>query len=56
MRESEPDFYMADCFDARRASCRYAGCCQVQQLLARASDTFLATLDEVTLADLVLSA
>jgi len=55
VRNSEPDFYMADCFDALRATCRYAGRCRVQDALGQATDAFLATLDALTLADLVLS-
>jgi Rrf2 family nitric oxide-sensitive transcriptional repressor len=52
VRDSEPDFYIADCFDAERATCRYAGHCRVEDVLGKATDAFLATLDKVTLADL----
>nr|WP_315255062.1 Rrf2 family transcriptional regulator [uncultured Duganella sp.] len=55
VRDSEPDFYMADCFDAEHATCRYAGHCRVEEVLSKATDAFLTTLDKVTLADLVLS-
>ncbi|SDG42274.1 transcriptional regulator, BadM/Rrf2 family [Duganella sp. OV458] len=55
VRDSEPDFYMADCFDTEHATCRYAGHCRVEDVLGKATDAFLATLDAVTLADLVLS-
>jgi Rrf2 family nitric oxide-sensitive transcriptional repressor len=54
VRASEPDFRMADCFDARRATCRYAGTCGIQRALARATRAFLRTLDALTLADLAL--
>ena len=53
VRDSEPDFFIADCFDAEHATCRYAGHCRVEDVLGRATDAFLSTLDQVTLADLV---
>jgi Rrf2 family nitric oxide-sensitive transcriptional repressor len=53
VRDSEPDFHMADCFDPQRATCRHAGDCRVQDVLGRATDAYLATLDALTLADLV---
>lgn len=56
VRASEPDFCMVDCFDAEHASCCYAGNCGVQRVLGRATDAYLAALDKLTLADLVLSA
>jgi len=52
VRASEPDFHMADCFDARRATCVYAGRCCVQGMLGRAVGAYLTALDAVTLADL----
>lgn len=55
VRDSEPDFYMADCFDIANSTCHLAGRCRVQKVLCKATDAFLATLDKVTLADLVLS-
>lgn len=55
VRDSEPDFYIADCFNRDHATCRYAGHCRVEDVLGKATDAFLATLDAVTLADLVLS-
>lgn len=55
VRDSEPDFHMADCFDKEHTTCRYAGHCRVEDVLGRATDAFLSTLDKVTLADLVLS-
>lgn len=53
VRSSEPDFKMVDCFDRDHASCCYAGHCQVQDALGRATDAYLATLDKITLADLL---
>jgi Rrf2 family nitric oxide-sensitive transcriptional repressor len=52
VRASEPDFYMADCFDARQAPCVHAGRCCVQGMLGQAVHAYLAALDAVTLADL----
>lgn len=55
VRDSEPDFYIADCFNHEHTTCRHAGHCRVEDVLAKATDAFLATLDAVSLADLVLS-
>lgn len=55
VRDSEPDFYIADCFNTEHTTCRYAGHCRVENVLGKATDAFFATLDKVTLADLVLS-
>lgn len=52
VRASESDFFMADCFDPVRGTCRNAGNCGVQVALGRAVDAYLAALDAVTLADL----
>lgn len=52
VRASEPDFFMADCFDPVRGSCRDAGHCGVQSALGQAVRAYLAALDAVTLADL----
>ncbi|NVD71871.1 Rrf2 family transcriptional regulator [Duganella sp. BJB1802] len=52
VRASEPDFHVADCFDARRATCVYAGRCCVQGMLGQAVGAYLTALDAVTLADL----
>lgn len=56
VRASEPDFCMADCFEPQRASCVHAGNCGMQRALGRATNAFLAALDALTLADLVISA
>jgi len=52
VRASEPDFFMADCFDPVRGTCRDAGHCGVQLALGQAVRAYLAALDAVTLADL----
>jgi Rrf2 family nitric oxide-sensitive transcriptional repressor len=51
VRASEPDFFMADCFDPVRGTCRNAGRCGVQVALAGAVHAYLAALDMVTLAE-----
>ena len=54
VRASEPDFHMAACFDKARAVCPYARCCGIQAVLGRATRAYLAELDAVTLADLIV--
>jgi len=52
VRASEPGFAMAGCFDEHAAGCRNTGNCRLQAALAQALAAYLATLDEVTLAEL----
>lgn len=53
VRASEPHFHMTACFDGGQHDCPYALACGLQGVLARASNAFLAELDNVTLADLL---
>lgn len=43
----------AECFDAARNTCPIARCCLLRRALRGAIEAFYATLDDVTLADLV---
>ncbi|ELX09026.1 hypothetical protein Jab_2c10860 [Janthinobacterium sp. HH01] len=56
VRASEPDFHMADCFDARQSTCVHAGRCCVQGVLGQAVLAYLSALDAVTLADIACPA
>jgi len=53
VRQTERDFDMVECFDKARNTCRIDGLCGLKGALKRATDSYLATLDGVTLADLV---
>lgn len=56
VRETEPDFFIAECFDQEHDTCAYSGNCRLQQSLQQATGAFLAVLDGVTLADVVAGA
>lgn len=53
LRKTEPDFHLAECFDAPTNSCPIAGACQLQKHLSVAHEAFMAVLDRVTVASLV---
>ncbi|MFZ6759116.1 RrF2 family transcriptional regulator [Undibacterium sp. Ji50W] len=53
VRDTESDFYMAECFDRDSNTCTYAGACNLKGVLSKATASYLAVLDAVTLADLV---
>jgi Rrf2 family nitric oxide-sensitive transcriptional repressor len=54
VRSSETDFYMAECFDAASNSCQLAPGCALKGVLGSATAAYLAVLDAVTLADLLV--
>lgn len=56
VRQTETDFNLVECFDAAANQCRIAGQCGLKHVLADALGAYLAKLDAVTLADLVLPA
>lgn len=53
VRDIEEDLAVMGCL-ARSGFCRIQGCCVLQQALSAASHAFLATLDDYTLADLLV--
>lgn len=53
VRLTESDFDMVECFDPTVNQCRLTGHCLLRGALAQATQSFLAVLDGVTLADLV---
>ena len=53
VRNTETDFYMAECFERGNAACIYAPACVLKGALHAATAAYLSVLDGVTLADLV---
>ncbi|MCT4682105.1 MAG: Rrf2 family transcriptional regulator [Roseicyclus sp.] len=44
---------LAECFDRQTNTCPLSSCCRLSGSIGRALEAFFATLDDVTLADLV---
>lgn len=55
VRQTETDFAMVECFDAQTNQCLLSPQCRLKGVLQQATNSFLAVLDGVTLADLVAS-
>ena len=53
VRSTEPDFYMAECFNPDKNRCLMSGACILKDTLHTATQAYLAVLDGVTLADLM---
>ena len=53
VRETESDFFMAECFDRVNNSCPLTPDCQLKSALNEATTAFLSVLDKVTLAALL---
>lgn len=53
VRQTEPDFQIAECFNLATQGCIYASSCVLKGVLAKAAQAFLAELDSVTLEDLM---
>jgi len=53
VRNTETDFYMAECFERGRSACVYAPSCVLKGVLGSATAAYLAVLDGVTLDDLM---
>lgn len=53
VRQTETDFYMAECFDSNNKSCAYSAACTLKNVLGAATDAYLQVLDDVTLQDLI---
>jgi len=53
VRSTEPDFYMAECFDRNKNLCVLTSSCTLKGVLGSATAAYLAVLDGVTLDDLV---
>jgi Rrf2 family transcriptional regulator, nitric oxide-sensitive transcriptional repressor len=53
VRSTEPDFYMAECFDPGKNTCILSSACVLKGALHKATKAYLAVLDGVTLTDLM---
>lgn len=53
VRATESDFDMVECFNPVLNECRLSSHCHLKGVLGRATQSYLAVLDGVTLADLV---
>lgn len=56
VRLTEPDFNMVECFDSAKNDCVLAPACQLKDVLHRATQAWLAVLDEVTLEQVLSNA
>jgi Rrf2 family nitric oxide-sensitive transcriptional repressor len=54
VRNTETDFYMAECFDPENAGCAYSASCSLKGVLGAATAAYLKVLDGVTLADMLV--
>lgn len=53
VRQTETDFAMVECFDAQTNQCTLNPQCRLKGVLEQATQSYLAVLDGVTLADLI---
>jgi Rrf2 family nitric oxide-sensitive transcriptional repressor len=53
VRKTEPNFRIVECFDRQVNTCRILPVCSLRGVLVTALESFFATLDKYTLADLV---
>jgi Rrf2 family nitric oxide-sensitive transcriptional repressor len=53
VRQTETDFALVECFEASSNQCCLSARCGLQGVLHQATNSFLAVLDGVTLADLI---
>ena len=53
VRETETDFYMAECFDREHDTCPLTPNCALKGALGAATKAYLAVLDQLTLADIL---
>ncbi|UGQ46414.1 Rrf2 family transcriptional regulator [Massilia endophytica] len=54
VRHTEPDFYMASCFDQASKGCMYSAACVLKGALGEATAAFLQVLDGMTLEQMVI--
>jgi Rrf2 family nitric oxide-sensitive transcriptional repressor len=55
VRNTETDFYMAECFDPDNVGCAYSASCTLKGVLGEATKAYLKVLDGVTLADMLVN-
>lgn len=56
VRETESDFFMAECFNKDNNTCPLTPDCKLKSALGQATGAFLAVLDKVTLATILAPA
>jgi Rrf2 family nitric oxide-sensitive transcriptional repressor len=54
LRATEPDFALVECFGTGN-QCMISNCCKLPNILRKALKNFISTLDDYTLADILLS-
>lgn len=53
VRNTETDFFMAECFSPDNVACGYSSDCRLKGVLHAATAAYLAVLDGITLEDLI---
>ena len=53
IRQTETDFYMAECFDRENRSCAHSSSCNLKDVLVAATAAYMQVIDGVTLENLV---
>ena len=53
VRSTEPDFYMAECFNPGKSHCILSAACSLKDVLSKATVAYLSVLDGVTLDNLM---
>jgi len=53
VRDSESDFYIAECFESDPGHCAFLRDCALKHKLSEATEAFLHVLDGMTLADIL---
>ena len=54
VRQTESDFFMAECFDRDNNQCALSSACKLKGVLSDATHAYLAVLDSVTLESLLM--
>lgn len=49
IRDTEPNFYIVECFDKENNTCKITNRCKLKHSLSKATDAFLKILDQQTL-------
>ena len=53
VRDTEPNFYAAECFNNEPSNCSIEVICHLKNILAEATEHFLDTLGKYTIADII---
>lgn len=53
VRNSENDFFMAECFEPSSNQCKFISACVLKGVLREATDAYLEVLDQVSLKQLI---